>query len=161
MAVLAISALVILLYGHIAWTDFVRFRIRNQMVLLLIGLYLPFALAQGGAHLRGDLVAGFVLFAMGFGFWLAGLMGAGDAKLGLPVGLFCGLQGLSAYAVLLLVFSVAMLVLFRLGHRPGPRRSFAGRRLQEMAELGQVPYAIPMLGAGAIALALRTLPHLA
>ena len=160
MAAFAISVLVILLYGRIAWTDFVQFRIRNQMVLLLIGLYGLFAVAQGGAHLRGDLVAGFALFAMGFGFWLAGLMGAGDAKLGLPVGLFCGLHGLFAYAVLLLVFSFAMLLLFRLGRRPGPRRSYAGRRLQEMAELGQVPYAIPMLCAGGIVLALRALATL-
>ncbi|MGC9370862.1 MAG: prepilin peptidase [Paracoccaceae bacterium] len=160
MAVLAISTLVILVYGHVAWTDFVRFRIRNQMVLLLLGLYPLFGLAQGWADLRGDLVAGLVLFGMGFGFWLAGLMGAGDAKLALPVGLFCGIKGLLPYAVLLLAFSLAMLVLFRLGRRPGQRRSHVGRRLREMAELGQVPYAIPMLCAGGIILALRALAHL-
>lgn len=160
MAALVISTLVVLVYGYIAWTDFLQFRIRNQMVLLLIGLYLLFGLAQGWAHLRGDLLAGALLFVLGVGFWLAGLMGAGDAKLGLPVGLFCGLQGLAAYAVLLLALSAAMLVLIQLARRPGPRGSRIGRRLQEMAALGQVPYAIPMLGAGGLALAMRAVQQL-
>lgn len=157
MAALAISTLVILVYGLVAWTDLHHFRVSNRMVLLLIGLYLPFSLAQGGAHLWSDLFAGALLFALGFGFWLAGVMGAGDAKLGLPVGMFCGLGGLAAYAVLLLAFSFGLLALIKAAPRVARGESRIGRRLNEMSEQGRVPYALPMLGAGGVALAMRAL----
>jgi len=161
MAALVISVLVLMVYGAIAWTDLHHFRISNQMVLLLIGLYLLFSLAQGGAQLRGDLLAGALLFVLGFGFWLAGVMGAGDAKLGFPVGLFSGVQGLATYAVLLLAFSFALLVLVKAAPRIGRGESRIGRRLKEISEQGRVPYGLPMLGAGGVALAARTLQQLA
>lgn len=140
---------------HVAWTDFRLLRIRNTSVLVLIGLYGLFALSLGGAGLRGDLVAGGVLFVLGFVLWMRGMIGAGDAKLALPVGLFSGIPGVGVYVVALLIFSLIFNIIFRLSKGRGQARTYIGRRLRELADSGQVPYGVPMMAATGLALTLR------
>lgn len=143
-------------FAVLARHDFYHLRIRNAAVLALIGLYLAFAWSLGWATLRGDLVAGGVLFALGTLFWLLGMTGAGDAKAALPLGLFCGLPGLSIYAIALLIGSALLLVMLKLSAKRAAPASKAGRRLHEIAKTGRVPYGVPMFAAAGVTLALRT-----
>lgn len=140
---------------YIAWYDFQTLKIRNVFVVILIGIYAVFSVVTGFATLKPDLVAGGVLFVMAFIFWLFGLLGAGDAKLYFPVGLFLGTSGLVIYLILLLGFSVLTLLIIRVGGKPrngaGPFRE----RLVMLREAGRVPYSVPMAVATVVVIWLK------
>ena len=141
--------------AYIAVQDFLHLRVRNQAVLALIGCYVLFATGLPTAVVIGDLAAGLLLFVLSFGFWMAGMMGGGDAKLALPLGFLVGWDGLAAYAVLLLVFSAVFLLALRLGNRWLGGRGLVGRRLSVILGSRKVPYAVPMGLSAWIVIALR------
>ena len=155
MSAALIAAVAIVVLIAIAWYDFCHLRIRNTAVLTLIGLYLVFALATGFEFFLSDLVAGGVLFGLGFLLWMLGLMGAGDAKLYLPVGLFAGFDGLLPYAVLVLLASGLFFAVIVIGSIILKGRFLIGRRLQEIRISRKIPYSVPMATAVSVVLCFR------
>ncbi|MDA7427620.1 A24 family peptidase [Primorskyibacter aestuariivivens] len=132
----------------IAWQDSRHLKIRNQAVLGMLGLYALLALSEGGRWFWTDLLAGAVLFLVGFVMWMMRGMGAGDVKLMLPLGMFVGLQGLGAFSLLLLAVSVVLFGTIKLAQWRQLEVGLGGR-IAEMGRSGKVPYAV-VLSAAAV-----------
>ena len=129
----------------VAWEDFRKFRVRNASVLVLLGIYVVFAIARGDLQLvLLDFYGGLLLFLLGVAFWLAKLMGAGDAKLFFPVGCWVSLHNLFGWSVLLLVCSIILLGLVKLPFPLGMRHLAVIDRLDELRRGKKVPYAVPI-----------------
>lgn len=145
----------------IAWRDFLTYRIRNQDVLILLGLVILLILAQWAqgetAQILPDLLAGALMFVLGFTMWLAGAMGAGDVKLYFPLGMLVGWALLPIYVVFLLLASVLMLLAVWLGRRFPRDHGKVYARLTEIARAGKVPYGVPMALAAMLTLLPRAL----
>lgn len=92
--------------GLLLWaaiSDLQRFVIPNRISLALVALF-PIYLATGylsGAPVDwiGGLMAGALVFTVGFGLFTLGVMGGGDVKLLAAVALYAGLNGLLAFTV--------------------------------------------------------------
>jgi prepilin peptidase CpaA len=155
LPVLSAAALLVCaaMFLRIAWVDFQTLKISNRDVLLLVPPALILAATRHDAGLLADLGAGGLLFAVGLLAWLLRMMGAGDAKLYLPLGLAVGWNGLAFYAVGLLVASLLMLVTFRLGRffPAGPLRE----RMADLRARRMYPYGVPMSLAAIGAMVLR------
>lgn len=145
----AISLLV-----YVAWYDFNHLTIYNRNILLLIALYVTWAALNGFPSTVADLAAGLVLFLLGFAMWLLRMMGAGDAKLYLGLGLFMGLSGLGLFAILLMAATLAFLAASSFAARCSNREGIIGR-LRTIRETGKVPYAVPMCAAAIPSILLR------
>lgn len=146
-----LTACVFLLF--VAWEDFRKFRVRNVSVLTLLAIYVVFALARGDFHVViYDLYGGLLLFVLGVGFWLAGKMGAGDAKLFFVVGCWVSLQNLFEWSVLLLLCSIVLLALVKAPFPLAMRHLAVIGRLDEMRRGKKVPYAVPISVATLISL---------
>lgn len=156
-AALALAWAGLILLARIAWTDFRTFRIPNRDVAVLLGVALVQWFALTGARDMSDLAAGLFLFAMGFVFWLLRLMGAGDAKLFLPLGIMIGWSHLLVFAICLLPASLLCLLGLRLARRWAAPDSAVSVRLQEIARMKGVPYAVPLFMAALPALLPRLL----
>jgi prepilin peptidase CpaA len=129
----------------VAWEDFRKFRVRNASVLVLLGIYAVFAIARGELQpVLQDFYGGLLLFLLGVAFWLAKLMGAGDAKLFFPVGCWVSLHNLFSWSVLLLVCSIILLALVKLPFPLGMRHLAVIDRLDELRRGKKVPYAVPI-----------------
>lgn len=129
----------------VAWEDFRKFRVRNASVLGLFGIYAVFALARAEFQpVLLDLSGGLLLFLLGLAFWLAKLMGAGDAKLFFPVGCLVSLHNLFGWSVLLLVCSIVLLALVKLPFPLSMRHLAVIGRLDELRRGKKVPYAVPI-----------------
>lgn len=100
---------------YVALTDLRQFKIRNELVLVLAGLYVLWAVLSGrwiDMHWHIALAAGmFVLF---FVFYANGTLGGGDVKLLTIAFLWTGIECALVFAVLLLVFAVVQLGFVRL-----------------------------------------------
>ncbi|MBS3648095.1 prepilin peptidase [Pseudaminobacter sp. 19-2017] len=165
------------LMAYTAWEDFSRWKIPNGHVMALIALYAILALsrwllapagpaASGGVlseigpgwsaqGLWWDLGAGALLFVIGFALWALRMMGAGDAKLLFPIGLFVGWADLLAFAFLLMIGGVLAFVLLKLPI-PLQYHAFPGVvRLEEIRKSGKVPYGVVMVVAALIVMAHR------
>ncbi len=137
----------------VAWEDFLSFRIRNRSVLILLGLYVAFAVSRGSfVPVPMDLAGGLLLFVLGFVFWLLKLVGAGDAKLYFAVGCWVSLPNLAGWAILLLICSIVMFALVRVPFPLPMRHLKVVMRLDELRGGKQVPYAVPITFATVIAL---------
>lgn len=161
--ILIVSALV--LFGYCAWTDFRSWKIANEAVVGLVGLYAVLAAVRFGspdtapwqAWLVGDLLAGTLLFVLGFALWAIRMMGAGDAKLFFPIGLFVGWDHLFVFGLALagLAIVAAVLLKFRV---PAQYAGYGvGARIEEIRRTGKVPYGVLMVLATYVALAIRLL----
>lgn len=108
----------------IAWTDFRFMRIRNNAVLLAVGVFVLTVPAVGLAEAGLRLLAAAAVFAVGFGLFAARMLGGGDVKMAAALML---LVPWGTYTLFGYVFSAAMLVaiLAILGLRavPALRRS--------------------------------------
>ncbi|MDX5412364.1 MAG: prepilin peptidase [Rhodobacterales bacterium] len=131
----------------IAWRDFLTFRIRNQDVMILTGMVALLVLMRAvqGANVTPDLLAGVLLFVLGFVMWMLGAMGAGDVKLYFPLGVLVGWALLPIYVVFLLLASILMLVAVWVGRRFPREEGGLRARLTEIARARTVPYAVPMV----------------
>ncbi|WP_160006953.1 prepilin peptidase [Thalassococcus halodurans] len=151
----SLSALVIIsVVAVLVWVvriDYRSLRIPNKMVLLLLAQYFVWASLTGFATIIGDLVAGTVLFLIALISWLFRMMGAGDVKLYVALGMFIGFDHLSLYVVLLFLISVVFVVLIRLSKFVN-----LGPRMNEIRTSGKAPYAVPMCFAAIPAILVRT-----
>lgn len=130
-------------FAALAVIDFWTLRIRNLHVLGMIGLAVAVLALRSRDVLVPDLAAGVLLFALGFVFWLLGMMGAGDAKLYLPLGVLIGWSGLAVFALLLLPVSLLVLILIRTGGRWLPAGRVAAR-VADLSRSRRIPYGVPM-----------------
>jgi len=119
---LVLIALPALLAVAAGW-DLASFTIPNVLQLALLGGFLLFIAAAGlsltavGWH----LLAGCVGLLLGFGFFAAGWIGGGDAKLFAAVALWLGFHDILPYALVASVFGgVLTLALLALRQRPLP-----------------------------------------
>src|SRR6516165_5718642 len=102
--VLVITAAVLF---YVALTDFQHFKIRNELILVLIGLFVVHALLSGRwvtAHWNLALAA--FLFAVMLYFYAQNLMGGGDVKILTVAFLWIGLDCALVFAVLMAIFAM-------------------------------------------------------
>ncbi len=140
---------------YAAFTDFRSWKIHNQTVLALIFLYAVYAACSPHVSIvwfpkvefLSALGAGALLFATGFLLWQFKLLGAGDAKLMLPVGLFLGWSNLMTYALFLIGFALLIMLLLRVPLPYGLSRTWPGMRLNEIRRTGKIPYGVVMVAA--------------
>ena len=101
---------------YVALTDFKQFKIRNELILVLAGLFVVHALLSGrwvSAH--WNLAFAAVMFGVMLYFYAQNWMGGGDVKI-LTVGfLWIGLGCALPFAVLLAVFAAVHAAAAKLG----------------------------------------------
>lgn len=131
--------------AYVAWKDFLELRIRNRDVAIFSGMVLLLLALRGFDGALPDLMAGLLLFVLGFVMWMIGAMGAGDVKLYLPLGVFVGWALLPVYVVFLLIGSIILLGAVLLARRFPADRGRIRARLTEIAAARAVPYAVPMV----------------
>lgn len=126
----------------IAWEDFKTFRIRNRNIAVLIVMYLILEAFDQFSGFKGDLAAAILLFSVGFVFWTFGLMGAGDVKIYLVVGLLTGWADMLYFVFWLMIFSL-ILMAFIVSPLPQAIQSTSfGRRLKEIKSKRNAPYGV-------------------
>jgi Flp pilus assembly protein protease CpaA len=139
--VLVVTAAVLL---YAAFNDLKHYKIRNELIVVLVLLYCAYALFSGlwiTAHWH--FAFAFLMFIVMCFFYSRGLMGGGDLKLLTAAFLWVGLDCALAFAVLLLGFSTAHLIAARLG--------FAQTRQSDQDKNGRIPLA-PSVAAALIAI---------
>jgi Flp pilus assembly protein protease CpaA len=111
--VLVITAAVLF---YVALTDFKQFKIRNELILVLAGLFVVHALLSGRwASGHWNLAFAAVMFGVMLYFYAQNWMGGGDVKI-LTVGfLWVGLGCALPFAVLLAVFAAVHVAAAKLG----------------------------------------------
>ena len=151
---LAAQAVAIFLIVAAAIHDARHFRIGNRLILILIAVYLVARGAVGFPDWTDDLAGGALLFVMGFAMWMLRVLGAGDAKLMLPLGALMGLTALAPFAILLIGVSLIMYAAILIAHVARASKGFAGW-LAAMRREGRVPYGVPLALASVPVLMLK------
>ena len=151
-----------LLTGVLAWaayTDVKDRKIRNAAVMLVIGLFVPWAVTMTSLHLvLLSLAAGLVALAVGVAVYAAGWMGAGDAKLFAAVALFAGWSHLLELTVLTTLVG-GLIAAFSLLTQP--KRAWAMIMARGKGDFGRgVPYGVA-IAVAALILVWDPLLHLA
>jgi len=89
-----------------AWTDLREFKIRNELILALAGLFVLYAVLIGHwADLKWDVAFAALMFVVLLVFYSLGGMGGGDVKILAVAFLWTGLSGALPFAILLALFS--------------------------------------------------------
>ncbi|WP_409192569.1 prepilin peptidase [Bradyrhizobium sp. RDM4] len=102
--VLVVTSAVLL---QAAWTDLREFKIRNDLILALAGLFVLYALLTGHwVVLRWDLAFAALMSVVLLALYGTGWMGGGDVKILMVAFLWTGLSGALPFAVLLALFSI-------------------------------------------------------
>jgi prepilin peptidase CpaA len=121
---------------YVALTDLREYKIRNDMVLALAGLFVLYAvLTSRWADLRWDLAFAAFMFVVMLVIYMLGWMGGGDVKLLAVAFLWTGLHGALPFALLLALFSFAHGLAVKLG--------WAGSQLTDQ----RIPFAPSVAGA--------------
>jgi prepilin peptidase CpaA len=135
--VLVITAGVLL---YVALTDFKQFKIRNDMIIVLIGLFIIHACLSGrwvGAY--WNLALATFMFAVTLFFYSFGWLGGGDVKI-LAVGfLWVGVACALIFAVLLSIFAMVHLAATKIGWA----------KVQQVGDHNRIPFA-PSVAAALI-----------
>ncbi|MER8745984.1 pilus assembly protein CpaA [Mesorhizobium sp. M1004] len=165
MAIAAAAGLILIA----AWQDFKAWKIRNWTVLALVADYALLALilwagppgagilagTDSASPLLGDLAAGMLLLTIGFVLWALRLLGAGDAKLFFPIGLFVGLNHLFSFAVGLAAGGIVVSLALQFPVPLQYQAWLALSRIEEIRKSRKVPYGIIMAAAALVAMYLR------
>jgi prepilin peptidase CpaA len=91
-----IAGLLSMFLGWAAISDIRTRTIPNRAILVIMGLFIPWALLNWGPWAAFALVGSAIALAIGVVFYALGIVGAGDAKLFAAVALFAGLAHLLA-----------------------------------------------------------------
>src|SRR5258708_39849988 len=121
MAPVPVSAHIVLIVTaatlfYMARTDLKEFKIRNELVLCIAGLYVLFAVLSGrwvGIHWNIGFAI-FMLIIMLY-YYSQGMMGGGDVKMLAVAFLWAGIECALVFAIFLAVFIVIHLIVFNLG----------------------------------------------
>src|SRR5688572_23720205 len=124
--------------------DFFYLKIPNRDLTALLGVAVAFLMVSWPPDLFLRLGFGSILFALGFVFWLLRALGAGDVKLFGIVGCLISSSDALAFVVLILVFALAIVFLYRKVEDLRFLPQFAGRRVLELVGTGRVPYGVPI-----------------
>jgi Flp pilus assembly protein protease CpaA len=123
---------------YVALTDFKYFKIRNELILVLAGLFILHALLSGrwvSAH--WNLALAVLMLCLMLYFYAQNLMGGGDVKI-LTVGfLWVGLDCALVFAALMAVFAIANVVAAK----------FGWVKVQQVGEHKRIPFAPSVAGA--------------
>lgn len=109
-----IAAVVVLLY--VAFTDFRTFKIRNDVLLLLVVLYVLLAIvSRSWIEIAEDVLLAIFMFAVLLWFFAKGVIGGGDVKLVSVACLWIGVHCALLFSALLLVFLILHIGAARMG----------------------------------------------
>ena len=123
---------------YVGFTDFRTFKIRNDVLLLLLLLYVLFALVtRTPSEILSNVIFATILFAVLALFYTKGIIGGGDVKLVSIVCLWVGVHCALLFSILLLIFIGLHLVAAWLGW--ANTKPLAGRFA--------IPYAPSVAGA--------------
>ena len=135
-SVLVITSAVLL---RAAWTDLREYKIRNELILALAGLFVLYVLLTGRwADLKWDVAFAALMFVLLLVMYSLGGLGGGDVKILAVAFLWTGLSGALPFAILLALFSGAHGIAAKLGW-VGSQITDAGRR--------RIPFAPSVAGA--------------
>ena len=145
--------LAIIFFLFVAWYDFKNWKIKNRSVLILILIFIIHAfsakLGEGSLGILVDpifsLFAGVILFSIGFVLWIFKMLGAGDAKLLFPIGLFISWESLVPFSVGLIIVGVVLFLLLKFPLPVVIKTTFIGMRLDEIRATKKIPYAVVMV----------------
>jgi prepilin peptidase CpaA len=141
---IALSAILV-----IAALNDVRVRkIPNWTVVAALALFIPWAVTHPLPWVGWAVAAGAVAFAVSFGLYSAGLVGAGDSKLFTAVALFGGLGDLPmlAFATALVGGLIALVSLVA-----RPTRALVMAKMKGKGDFGSgVPYGVAIAAAAAL-----------
>ena len=148
-------SIAIAIFIYAAFRDFLVWKISNATVLAATAAYIPVATTGlfAGPVLAAKVdptsavTAALMLFTIGFVLWLMKLLGAGDAKLMFPVGLFIGWDYLLPYALGLIVSAVIALFIMNVSLPAAFANSMVGMRIDEIRRSGKMPYGVVMVTA--------------
>lgn len=110
---------------YIAIEDMLKFKIRNESIVVLIVLFLIAALASGALWpALWHVLFGLVMFAVVLAIYAFRVIGGGDAKLLSVAFLWMGWENTSLFCILLGLAAAIYYILHRFGHilpgKPGP-----------------------------------------
>jgi prepilin peptidase CpaA len=132
---------------YIALTDLKEFKIRNELIIVLVGLFFVHAVVSGRwVGIYWNVGLALVFFAIMLFYYSQKMMGGGDVKL-LTVGfLWVGITYALPFAVLLLVLAIVHAIAAWLGWA----------KVQQVGTHKRIPFAPSIAGAliGAFALSL-------
>lgn len=114
----------------VAFTDFRQFKIRNELVLVLVGLFLLHSVVSGRwieIHWHIGLAA--VMLAGMLYYYSQGLMGGGDVKLLAVAFLWTGPWAALPFAILLLIFVGVHVLAARVGWAVVQRNEMGKQRI--------------------------------
>jgi Flp pilus assembly protein protease CpaA len=135
---LYLEAATVAVLFYVAATDFLTFKIRNEVVLLLFILYALFAfVTRSRFEVMTDVILTITIFGVLLWFYTQGVVGGGDVKFVAVVCLWIGTHCALLFAMLLLAFGGLHLLAAKMGW--ARTRPMAGR-------LG-IPYAPSVAGA--------------
>lgn len=90
---------------YVGYTDFRSFKIRNNVLSLLLILYVLFALvARTSPEILSNVIFASIIFAVLALFYTKGVIGGGDVKLVAIVCLWVGVHCALLFSILLLLF---------------------------------------------------------
>jgi len=147
LSVLPIAVAYLTMIGVLAqviYSDFFLYKIRNWSVFAIIAAWAVVAASYRFDHLPRDLLVAGALFALAFGFWFFGLIGAGDAKLLGACALAVGFDDAFTFTLLLLAFSIAFIAFLRVVTKVLLLPIAVGARLIEIVEKKKIPYGVPI-----------------
>jgi Flp pilus assembly protein protease CpaA len=139
LAVLAIGLL-----ARICWTDFFYLKIWNRDLMALLAVTALFLLVAWPADLMLRLALGGILFALSLVFWLSRALGAGDVKLFGIAGCLISAADALTFVVLIFVFALAIIFVYRKSTHLRFIPQLAGRRVLELVDTGRIPYGVPI-----------------
>lgn len=154
----ALLLLIVGILSHLCHQDFWHLKLPNTSVSALLVAVLSYVWVKHDPSWHFSLIAGGILFIMGIVFWLFGLMGAGDAKLMLPLGVLVGISGFLMFAIALIAYTLLLFIVVKLAKYLSAAQQPALRRLYTIAEHGEVPFGIPLIAATATVMAIQVTP---
>ncbi len=139
----------IFLVSYAMVTDLRDLRVPNWVPLAIAGLFLLHSLYQGASDLPLHLLVGAAVLVAGFGLFVAGVFGGGDAKFVAALALWMGPGDLGPFVLLTTllggVTAVALVGLKKLLiFNPALENHSAIAKPLAWARAGKMPYAVPM-----------------